>query len=127
MNGIDVAQSTCSEQVRVLAREGGKAIIVSHSAVVGIRAWPVRKWSVSTLRPYSEYPGVLMHYILPRKKVLGDYIEICPDNIQYVTVELPDGTVLYDSRADVPCNMTEWNKTYRESAQGRAGSITSAG
>jgi hypothetical protein len=35
-------------------------------------------------------------------------------NGRYLTIER-DGEVLYDSRADVPCDMTKWTEEYRES------------
>jgi hypothetical protein len=39
-----------------------------------------------------------------------------PDDIRYLTLVDDSGTVLYDSRTDVPCDMEKWQKTYAKHA-----------
>jgi hypothetical protein len=122
-NEIDVVPSTDGQQARVGALEGGKAIIVSHCAVFGIKRWPVRKWKVSPPGPQAQYPvSVTVSFVEPRKRQ-RKCTEIYPDNRRYLIVELDDGTVLYDSRAEVPWDSKktwpsreEWAKNTRSCA-----------
>lgn len=50
--------------------------------------------------------------------------DVDPENRRYLTVELDDGTVIYDSPAEVPCDMVKWGETYREFGQRRGDAIT---
>jgi hypothetical protein len=116
----DPAQSAGSEQPRVVALEGGEAIIVWHSAGSRTSKQPVRKWKVSPPHPEAQYPvSVSVYFVEPRKR-RGKCTNVDPDNRKYLTVELADGTVLYDSRAEVPYDATnrwpsreEWAKDRR--------------
>lgn len=42
--------------------------------------------------------------------------DVDPENRRYLTVELDDGTVIYDSPAEVPCDMVKWVKRTGNSA-----------
>lgn len=48
-------------------------------------------------------------YTEPRKRK-GWLMNVVPDNISFVTIEA-DGSTVYDSRIDVPCDMDEWHAT----------------
>ena len=121
---IDVAQSIGSEHARVVAFEDGKAIIMSHNAVFGIRSWPVRKWKIFPPRPLAQYPvAIRVEFVEPRKR-RRMCTDVDPDNLRYLTIELDDGAVLYDSRAEVPCDMAKWGETCRKHGQRRGDAIT---
>jgi hypothetical protein len=71
---------------------------------------PIRAFSVSTVKPEAQYDqSVTITFTYPRKRkslAMGFY----PTNGQYATVEV-DGTVVYDSRADIPCDMDLFNSS----------------
>ena len=95
-------------------REGDAAVIVHHHATDGraCPAIPVRKWSVGDVEPYAQHERtVRLYYTEPRKRN-GVSTIITSSGEDYVTVEHEhDRHVLYDSRADVPCDMEKWEAT----------------
>jgi hypothetical protein len=122
-NEIDVAPSTDGQQARVVTLEGGKAIIVWHVATSGIHKQPVRKWKISPPDAVAQYPVSLNVQFVERGKRRSMCAAIDPDNRLYLTIELDDGTVLYDGRAEVPCDMKKWDETYKKSDQQRGDAI----
>lgn len=97
-------------------REGGAAVIVTHNAVFGVSRRPVRSWSVST----HEDTATIM-FMEPRKRTrLG--VTARPRRPLFYTVEV-DGQTVYDSRDDVPIDMTEWRETAQRFGKQGAGGI----
>ena len=43
-------------------------------------------------------------YTRPGKRK-PNFVTLVPNNIEYCTIETADGSVLYDSRTEVPCDM----------------------
>lgn len=95
-------------------REGEKATIIQHCAVFGNLKTRVRKFNVSSPKPYAQYPvSVSVGFVKPRERN-SYYFTIVPDDLRYLTIESEDGAVLYDSRIDVPCDMTKWQPVYEK-------------
>jgi hypothetical protein len=73
-------------------------------------ARPIRAFSVSSVKPEAQYDqSVTITWTAPRKRkslAMGFY----PTNGQYATVEV-GGNVVYDSRADIPCDMNLFNSS----------------
>jgi hypothetical protein len=73
-------------------------------------ARPIRAFSVSSVKPEAQYDqSVTITWTAPRKRkslAMGFY----PTNGQYATVEV-GGNVVYDTRADIPCNMELFNSS----------------
>jgi hypothetical protein len=91
----------------------GPAVIVQHCAVFGQLETPVRWFKVGKVGPYAQYKQtVTVCFRSVRERNSASYT-MKPDNLRYLTVEA-DGRVLYDSRADVPCDMAHWEKTRAE-------------
>jgi hypothetical protein len=87
-----------------------EALIVQHCAVIGRLEQLVRAYHIGEVERYAQYPvSVRVAFLAPRKRRAASF-RVVPDNIRYLTVE-GDGHVIYDSRADVPCDMTAWNAT----------------
>ena len=85
-------------------------LIVMHCAVSGRLAFLARKYSVGPVRPYAQHPvSVSVWYTPPRARRPTGFT-ITPDNIRFLTIEV-DGRVVYDSRADVPCDREKWEET----------------
>ena len=94
-------------------REGEKATIIQHCAVFGNLKTEVRKYEVSDPKPYAQYlTSIHVSFVKPGKRKWA-YFTIVPDDLRYLTVE-HNGEVLYDSRTDVPCDMTKWEPIYQE-------------
>jgi hypothetical protein len=94
------------------------ALIIQHCAVMGRRETQVRAYHVGAVKPYAQYPcSVWLAYIKPRKRLTSSR-QIVPDNITYFTIEVA-GQVVYDSRADVPCDMGKWEATNTEFTHNR--------
>jgi hypothetical protein len=88
----------------------GPATLVQHCAVYGRLETPVRWFEVGEVRPYAQHPvSVDVTFIKPRKRTRA-YYTIKPENYRYLTAEV-GGRVVYDSRADVPCDMAKWEET----------------
>jgi hypothetical protein len=84
--------------------------LVRHCAVFGKRRQPVRDFKIGKTKPYAQYPvSVTILYVEPRKR-RWMAATATPDNLTYFTIE-DRGTVVYDSRKDVPCNMAEFEQT----------------
>jgi hypothetical protein len=89
----------------------GKALLILHSAVNGRLEIPIRWFQVGEIRPYAQHEvSVSVLFMKPRKRTAAS-VTMVPENIQYLTVEA-DGQVFYDSRQDVPCDMTKWEETW---------------
>ena len=92
-------------------RSGDVGTIVTHCAVFGRKVTPVRKFCVDEVRARPQYPcSVYVFFTAPRRRVQQAFL-IVPDNLTYLTVEV-DGREVYDSRIDVPCDMTKWKEVY---------------
>jgi len=73
----------------------------------------VRKFEVHDPKPYAQYPtSVMVSFVKPGKRKWA-YFTVVPDNLRYLTIE-HDDVVLYDSRTDVPCDMTKWESVYQK-------------
>lgn len=69
----------------------------------------VRSIEVKT-QPHAQYPiAALIEFKKPRARRTRA-IWINPDNATFAQIE-QDGTVVYDTRQDVPCDMAEWTAT----------------
>jgi hypothetical protein len=89
------------------AMQGDKAMIVKHCAVFGTKKYPARKFSVSEVRPHAQYPVSVTVYYTPPRVRRSDAFTVCNDDLTWLSIERGD-VVLYDSRADVPCDMAKW-------------------
>lgn len=88
----------------------GPAVVVRHCSVSGRSEWAVRKVSVGDPEKYAQYPiAVCVRFLEPRKR-LGAYVWVTCQSLDYVTI-LVGGREVYDSRADVPCDMAKWEET----------------
>jgi hypothetical protein len=84
--------------------------LVRHCAVFGERRHPVRDFKIGETKPYAQYPvSVTILYVEPRKR-RWMAATATPDNLTYFTIE-DRGTVVYDSRKEVPCDMAEFEQT----------------
>ena len=89
---------------------GDRAVIVQHCAVFGRLETEVRKFIVGDVRPWAQYDcAVSVSFVKPRKRRWYSYT-MYPENIRYLTIEV-DGKTIYDSRDDVPCDMSAWVET----------------
>jgi len=121
----------CDGSGAVVARErgqldGGTAVIVQHCAVMGRMETPVRSFRVGEAEPDAQYPtSVSVWFVEPRKRRRA-YVTMRPESIRYLTIESA-GRVLYDSRADVPCDMDKWDETNRRFQNNRGFTILKMG
>jgi hypothetical protein len=91
-------------------REGENAVLVIHCAIVGTSSQSVRWFIRSRVGPYAQYKrAVRVGYLKPRQRRVRSFV-VVPDNLRFVTIER-DRLVLYDSRADVACDMRKFNAT----------------
>jgi len=92
-----------------MVRAGEQALIVQHCAVAGRIETPVRRFSVLAVAPYAQHPcSVTVEFKEPHKR--GSFVyTMVPDDTRYLTIEMA-GRVVYDSRADVPCDMAAWHQ-----------------
>jgi hypothetical protein len=89
-------------------RKGEHGTIVDHSAVFGERKTAVRSWEVSEVKPYAQYEKSLtIVFVRPGKRKSEGYL-CTPENLRYYTIKNRSGETVYDSRADVPCDMDAW-------------------
>jgi hypothetical protein len=89
---------------RQMKRGGGRATVVLHDAAYGMSKVPVRSWTVGDPVPVpSGGDAVCIRYVAAVGRPPW-FFWMLPDNLLYLTVE-QDGRVVYDSRADVPCDM----------------------
>lgn len=102
-------------------RAGEHVLLVRHTAVVGgatfgkpVRfddAKPVRRVRVGKPQPYAQYPvSVGVYFVEPGKRNEAGYT-VTPDNLRYFTIENESGGVFYDTRQDVPVDMTAFAAT----------------
>jgi hypothetical protein len=88
----------------------GHAVLIWHCAVSGPWEQVVRAVKVGDPEKFAENPAsVLVQLCEPRKRRWRG-CRVYPDGLKYLTVEI-DGREVYDSRADVPCDMEKWNAT----------------
>ena len=93
-----------------MMREGKTATIVIHSAIYGERKREVRRFEVSEVKPYAQHEKtVVISFVEPRKRQWMS-ARVVPNDPRYITIEDCKGHEVYDSRADVPCNMTKWHE-----------------
>ena len=109
------------------SRSGEHVIIVRHLAVLrgrsvlqpimtdadgGIRASTVaRKVWVKRPAHWAQHAAVVdVAYTRPGKRK-SDFMTLVPNNIEYCTIETTAGSVLDDSRTEVPCDMAKFDAT----------------
>jgi hypothetical protein len=73
-------------------------------------AYPISGFSVSTVKPSAEYDCSVRIAFIELHTSDTKSLRVYPTNGQYATVEVA-GKVVYDSRADIPCNMTLFNSS----------------
>jgi hypothetical protein len=106
-----------------MMREGGKATIISHSAVFGRKENPVRWFRVGPIKPYAQFDAsVDIDHLEPRKRKQRYTLRAKPDNMTFYTIEV-NGETVYDSRDDVPVDMAEWEATAQRFGKQGAGGI----
>jgi len=89
---------------------GAQALIVQHHAVFGRLARSVTSFTVGTVEPRADDTrAVTVSFEEPRKQMRSS-VRMVADDTRYLTVEVA-GTLVYDSRQDVPCDMTRWQET----------------
>jgi hypothetical protein len=110
---------------------GGNATIIFYNALVGMATHgeaivydqrvPVIDFSVRPPRPHAQHPAsVDINYTeiemsggrRPRRMKRRNFRTMLPTDIDYCIIELTvDGerVTFYDSRTEVPCNMTAFN------------------
>src|SRR5262245_39323602 len=109
-----------SEQVR---EHTGAAVIVQHCSVFGTIRTPVRQFKVEDVRPYAQHKlSVTVAFLEPRKRTWCLFTMV-PDGTRYLTIEV-GGSVVYDSRAEVPCDMAKWEETWARFKDRRPFTIT---
>jgi hypothetical protein len=84
--------------------------IVQHCCVYGDLRTVVRRWEVKQLGGTTPNEVIIL-FTRPRERN-DHHFTISPDNIRWTTIEDEDGTMLYDSRVDVPCDMDIWQANY---------------
>ena len=103
-------------------REGGRATLTVHSAVMGDTSKTVRKFTVGPVGPWAQYPRtVRIEYVEPRRRLARGY-RVTPGDETYVIIEA-GAAIVYDSRDDVPCDMTRWQATRDRFAENRVAGI----
>jgi RNA:NAD 2'-phosphotransferase (TPT1/KptA family) len=91
-------------------RTGGPATLKIYNAVFGYSEKQVRKFRIGEVRPHAQYDhSVDVDFTEPRKRN-SKYTTIVPTSSLFVTIDV-DGATVYDSRADVHCDMDEWRAT----------------
>jgi predicted alpha/beta hydrolase family esterase len=84
--------------------------MIQHCAVYGDLTTVIRHWETEPSTDNRE-KAMLVIFTEPRKQ-RAKYIQMNADNIRYTTIEsIEDGSVLYDSRNDIPCDMEKWQET----------------
>jgi hypothetical protein len=92
---------------------GKNATIIQHCATFGNLKTRVRKFDVFE-EPHARYDAAIhVSFVEPGKR-RSSYFTIKSDDHRWLTIEADDGTVLYDSREDVPCDMKKWEPVYQE-------------
>ena len=102
-------------------REGTNGVIERHSAVLGTRRWKVRKWRVFEPARYAQYATAIAVVYVEARKRSWKGVHICPDDLAYLIIKGEDGTTLYDSRTEIPCDMERCQSTasrFRETYPG---------
>jgi hypothetical protein len=95
------------------------AKIIQRHAIVGRITTHVREFLVSDPYPDARHatnvcvafmPNLDRYNIADREDFgCGQrYIQVSPSDNYYLTIENYDGEVLYDSRVDVPCDLTRF-------------------
>lgn len=98
-----------------MVRAGAHAVIVQYCAMTGRLETPVRRFSVLAVASYAQYPYSVTVEFRERGKPRPTFFTVLPDDTRYLTIEVA-GQEVYDSRADVPCDMTIWQRTAERSA-----------
>jgi hypothetical protein len=104
----------------------GKCTIVRHCSVMGRKETVARKVSTGTIQRYAQHDrSVQLNFVEPRKRRGAAYV-VVPDNRTFFEVVVDgkvllstplskevvvDGKVIWDSRSEIPCDMSEWHKT----------------
>lgn len=87
----------------------GTVDIVRHNAVMGRTEQAARWFRVSDPRPFAQFDASVCISYLAAGSRRQATLWVYSGNLEYLTVEA-DGRVLYDSRADVPCDMAKWEE-----------------
>lgn len=86
------------------------ALLVQHCAVDGRLETPVRAYAITPSKPFGPHATSVVVSFIRSGKRNGGAFRIVSDHLRYLTIEV-DGQVIYDSRTEVPCNMTQWAET----------------
>lgn len=71
----------------------------------------VRAYCIGQVRPYAQYErSVSISCKLPRKRNAESHTVT---GNAYVEILAPDGTLIYDSRTDIPLDMADWQARRR--------------
>jgi hypothetical protein len=112
-------------QAELMGSMTAKFLLFEHRAMAGaIRQFDVNgqevfddgstmvaEYKVGAVKPHAQYDkSVMISYRKPGERKWGYVTVFGDDNLAYVTVQKPDGTVVYDSRTAVPCDMDKWNE-----------------
>jgi putative DNA primase/helicase len=125
-------EPTTPVDIRLLSEQDGRtggwierpAAIVHHSAVFGTWETPVRSFQLGEVGSYAQYDrAVHIRFIEPRKRQRSG-IWVYNDDADYVTIE-DEGEVLYDSRADVPCDQAKWDEKAERMGKQRSAALAS--
>jgi hypothetical protein len=78
----------------------------------------VRTYNVGPVQPRAQYPCTVSVECTEPGKRRRFFYTMEPTSDRYLTIEV-GGRVVYDSRADVPCDMEEWAKIAAQFAKNR--------
>ena len=93
-------------------RQGGRATITWYSPFIGLLKKEVSKFSVAKPRPSGRFTTLLISCTeLDMVNVHG--FEPTSAFGDFCIIEM-DGKVIYDSRLEIPCDMTKWQARYDE-------------
>jgi hypothetical protein len=82
----------------------GRCVITLHCAVLGRRAT-----EAGWVKTEKNGSGVTIYFKRAGEKESAYYI-ISPDNLRFAQIA-SEGQVIWDSREEVPCDMTDWEAT----------------
>ena len=83
--------------------------MVQHCTVYGDLPTIICHWEIKESCRNGGEKTVLVIFTEPRKRN-SKHIRVDPDNIRYTTIESMDGSILYDSRDDIPCDMEKMER-----------------
>jgi hypothetical protein len=95
----------------------GPAVLVQQCAIWGRCETPVVWFQTSPPKPFRDIQiMVTLTYRRPGQR-RRDYCQMQPSDINYLLLEV-GRKILYDSRTELPCDKTQWQKQWNENALG---------